>query len=152
MRLPSDSRSALRSFSPPVLFARRFFIPLSALLVAPWIALGATPRPVEVELPPSTQQSTEAPTTAISREVKDVFDRSAKAVVKIRGTDEHGEFAGTGFFIDPIGTLYTAYSVGGDADSLEIELDGKKYPLHVILTDVRSGIAILKAEVATAAL
>ena len=55
-------------------------------------------------------------TTSISREVKDVFDKSAKAVVKIRGTDEHGEFAGTGFFIDPAGTLYTAYSVGGDAD------------------------------------
>ena len=24
---------------------------------------------------------------------------------------QHGEFAGTGFFIDPAGTLYTAYSV-----------------------------------------
>ena len=32
----------------------------------------------------------EPSTTSISREVKDVFDKSAKAVVKVRGTDEHG--------------------------------------------------------------
>src|SRR5438045_5409202 len=91
-------------------------------------------------------------TSSISREVKDVFDKSAKAVVKIRGIDEHGEFAGTGFFIDPAGTLYTAYSVGGDADSLTVDFDGKKCPVRVMLTDVRSGIAILKADIATPAL
>ena len=94
----------------------------------------------------------EPSTTSISREVKDVFDKSAKAVVKVRGVDEHGEFAGTGFFIDPAGTLYTAFSVGGDAESLTVEFDGKKYPARVMLTDVRSGIAILKADIATPAL
>lgn len=94
----------------------------------------------------------EPSTTSISREVKDVFDKSARAVIKVRGTDEHGEFAGTGFFIDPAGTLYTAFSVGGDADSLSIDFDGKKYPARVMMTDVRSGIAILKADIATPAL
>src|SRR5256886_3350285 len=94
----------------------------------------------------------EPSTSSISREVKDVFDKSAKAVVKIRGTDEHGEFAGTGFFVDPAGTLYTAYSVGGDADSLTVDIAGKKCPVRVMLTDVRSGIAILKADIATPAL
>jgi len=94
----------------------------------------------------------EPSTTSISREVKDVFDKSAKAVVKVRGTDAHGEFAGTGFFIDPAGTLYTAYSVGGDADGLTVDFDGKKHPARVMLTDVRSGIAILKIDIATPAL
>ena len=94
----------------------------------------------------------EPSTTSISREVKDVFDKSSKAVVKVRGTDEHGEFAGTGFFIDPAGTLYTAFSVGGDADSLSVDFEGKKYSARVMLTDVRSGIAILKADIATPAL
>ncbi|PYJ08986.1 MAG: hypothetical protein DMF06_11430 [Verrucomicrobia bacterium] len=97
-------------------------------------------------------QAQESSTSSISREVKEVFDKSAKAVVKVRGTDEHGEFAGTGFFIDPAGTLYTAFSVGGDADSLSVEFDGKKYPARVVMTDVRSGIAILKADIATPAL
>src|SRR3979409_1808440 len=82
----------------------------------------------------------EPSTTSISREVKDVFDKSAKAVIKVRGTDEHGEFAGTGFFIDPAGTLYTAYSVGGDAENLTVDFNGKKHPARVMLTDVPSGI------------
>jgi S1-C subfamily serine protease len=91
----------------------------------------------------------EPSTTSISREVKDVFDKSAKAVVKVRGTDEHGEFAGTGFFIDPIGTLYTAYSVAGEADSLTVDFSGKKQPARVLLADLRSGIALLKVDIAT---
>ncbi|HEY2614198.1 MAG TPA: S1C family serine protease, partial [Chthoniobacterales bacterium] len=90
--------------------------------------------------------------TSISREVKDVFEKSAKAVVKIRGTDQHGDLSGTGFFIDPAGTLYTAYSVGGDTDNLTVEVEGKKYPARVMVSDLRSGIAILKADIATPAL
>src|SRR5438270_1979434 len=90
----------------------------------------------------------EQPTGAISREVKDVFSRCANAVVKIRGTDQHGEFAGTGFFADPTGTVYTAYSVGGEGDNFTVEVGGKKLPAHVVLADVRSGIALLKADLA----
>ena len=95
---------------------------------------------------PSTTSS------SISREVKDVFEKSAKAVVKIRGTDQHGDLAGTGFFIDPADTLYTAYSVGGDAENLTVEFDGKKHPVRLMIADVRSGMAILKADIATPAL
>ncbi len=91
-------------------------------------------------------------TSSISREVKDVFDRSAKAVVKIRGADRYGELSGTGFFIDPAGTLYTAYSVGGEAENLTVEIEGKKYPARVMMADLRSGIAILKTDTATPAL
>src|SRR4051812_41838615 len=90
----------------------------------------------------------ESPPIAISREVKDVFNRCGKGVVKIRGVDQHGEFAGTGFFADPTGTVYTAYSVGGEGESFTVEVDGKKLPAHVVLTDVRSGIALLKADLA----
>lgn len=93
------------------------------------------------------------PTTgSISREVKDIFDRSAKAVVKIRGVDQHGELAGTGFFVDPAGTLYTAYSVGGEAENFTVEFDGKKVPARLMLADLRSGIAILKADIGSPAL
>ncbi len=88
----------------------------------------------------------------ISREVKDVFDRSSKAVVKIRGVDQHGELVGTGFFVDPAGTLYTAYSVGGEADNFTVEFEGKKVPARLMLADLRSGIAILKADIGSPAL
>jgi len=135
MRPPSDFSLAPESFSRSLRGAvSRLPVVLAFFAVA---ALGRTDEPS---------------TTSISREVKDVFNKSAKAVVKVRGTDEHGEFAGTGFFIDPAGTLYTAFSVGGDAESLTVDFEGKKYPVRVILTDVRSGIAILKADIATPAL
>jgi serine protease Do len=82
----------------------------------------------------------------ISREVKEIFTRSAKAVVKIRGVDKHGKLAGTGFFIDPAGTIYTSYSVGADAEDFTVELDGKEIPARQVLADRRSGLAILKVD------
>ena len=66
--------------------------------------------------------------TAISHQVREIFERAAKAVVKIHGVDEHSEICGTGFFVDPTGTLYTAYTVGGEAGNFTVEFDGKKYP------------------------
>lgn len=99
----------------------------------------------------SAQQNPESP-SRISREVKDVFDRCAKAIVKIEANDQHGELSGTGFFIDPMGTLYTAYSVGGEAENITVEFKGRKYPARQLLSDLRSGIAMLKIDAASPAL
>src|SRR6266403_3632021 len=96
-------------------------------------------------------QTPESPST-ISREVKDVFERCSKAVVKIEATDPHGQLSGTGFFVDPTGTLYTAYSVGGEADNINVEFKGRKYPARQLLADHRSGIAMLKVDLASPAL
>src|SRR5437867_11592185 len=90
--------------------------------------------------------------TAISQHVKDIFARAAKAVVKIHGADEHSEICGTGFFIDPTGTLYTAYTVGGEAGNFTIEFGGKKYSARQLLADIRSGTAMLKVDETTPAL
>jgi serine protease Do len=90
--------------------------------------------------------------STISREVKDIFDRCKKAVVKIHGDDEHSELSGTGFFIDPTGTIYTAYSVGGEGNNFSVEFEGKKLPARQLVTDVRSGVAILKVDTASPAL
>jgi len=90
--------------------------------------------------------------TAVSHQVKDVFERAAKAVVKIHGIDEHSPICGTGFFIDPTGTLYTAYTVGGEAGNFTIEFGGKKYPARQLLADIRSGTAMLKIDAPTPAL
>lgn len=86
---------------------------------------------------------------AISREVKALFERCGKAVVKIHAVDEHSELSGTGFFIDPTGTIYTSYSVGGDADNFTVQFEGRKYHATQLMADVRSGIALLKVDAAT---
>src|SRR5438874_2337533 len=88
----------------------------------------------------------------ISHEVKEIFERAGKAVVKIHGLDQHSPICGTGFFIDPTGTLYTAYTVGGEAGNFTIEFGGKKYPARQLLADIRSGTAMLKIDAPTPAL
>src|SRR5437667_868815 len=88
----------------------------------------------------------------ISHEVKEIFERAGKAVVKIHGLDQHSPICGTGFFIDPTGTLYTAYTVGGEADNFTVEFAGKKYPARQLVADIRSGTAMLKIDAATPAL
>ena len=90
--------------------------------------------------------------TSISREVKDVFERASRAVVKIKAVDQHSEICGTGFFVDPTGTLYTSYTVGGEAENFTIEFEGKKYPAHQLIADVRSGMAMLKVDIVSPAL
>src|SRR6059036_1801111 len=94
----------------------------------------------------------EQPATTISRQVREVFERAAKAVVKIHGVDEHSEICGTGFFIDPTGTLYTAYTVGGEAGNFTVEFGGRRYPARQLLADIRSGTAMLKVDETTPAL
>ena len=89
---------------------------------------------------------------SLSQEVKSIFERHARAVVKIHAVDKHGHLSGTGFFIDPTGPLYTSYSVGGDAESFSVELEGKRYPAQQILADARSGLAMLKIDAATPSL
>src|SRR6516164_7685015 len=85
----------------------------------------------------------------ISQQVRELFERAAKAVVKIHGVDEHSEICGTGFFVDPTGTLYTAYTVGGEAGNFTVEFNGKRYPARQLVADIRSGTAILKVDETT---
>lgn len=99
-----------------------------------------------------TAQAQEQSASSISREVKDVFEKAAKAVVKVHAADEHSENVGTGFFADPTGTLYTSYSVGGEGENFTIDFGGKKYPARQTVADVRSGLAILKVDVTTPSL
>ena len=89
---------------------------------------------------------------AISHQVRELFEQAAKAVVKIHGVDEHSEICGTGFFVDPTGTLYTAYTVGGEAGNFTVEFGGRKYPARQLVADIRSGTAILKVDETTPAL
>src|SRR4051794_10589101 len=125
----------------------------SSLAIALAIFGGVALARADETTPPSAPvQAPESSTASISREVKEIFEKSGKAVVKIRGTDQHGDLSGTGFFIDPAGTIYTAYSVGGDTDNLTVEFEGKTYPAHLMMADLRSGIALLKADIATPAL
>jgi S1-C subfamily serine protease len=129
--------SRLSSFSAhrPVLLRERIAGLAGFVLI---VSLAATPL--------RAQEDTAG---AISREVKSLFEHCGRAVVKIHATDEHSELSGTGFFIDPTGTIYTSYSVGGEANNFTVQFGGKKYRANQLMADLRSGIALLKVEAAT---
>jgi serine protease Do len=83
---------------------------------------------------------------SIAREVHTVFDRCRSAVVRIEARDEHGALAGTGFFIDPDGTIYTSYTIGGDSDAIMVHFENRKVPAERVFSDPRTGVAVLKVE------
>jgi serine protease Do len=69
--------------------------------------------------------------------------------VRIEASDRHGQLSGTGFFIDPNGTLYTSYTVGGESQDIHVTLGHERFPATRLVSDLRSGIAILKIEAET---
>ncbi len=86
---------------------------------------------------------------SITKEVRSVFDRSKTAVVKIEAIDDHGKLAGTGFFIDPNGTIYTSYTIGGESHDIVVTRGDMKWTATRLVADPHSGIAILKVEAQT---
>ena len=85
---------------------------------------------------------------AIQEEVSSLFAKCRGAVVRVEGTDPLERRGGTGFFIDPSGTIYTSYTVVGRSWNLTVEYGDKKYPARCLLADSRSGVMILKIDAA----
>lgn len=104
-----------------------------------------TPSPATVSSPtPEVNLS-----RAVAGEVNKVFATCKRAVVRIRAVDRHGTHVGTGFFVDPHGTIFTDYSVGGESWDFSVEFGDKQFPAKSLLADARSGVAILKIEADT---
>jgi serine protease Do len=86
---------------------------------------------------------------AIQQQVQSVFEKCRGAVVRIEAVDRQGQLSGTGFFIGPNGTLYTSYTVGGESRDITVAFAGERYPAQRLVSDLRSGVAILKIEAET---
>lgn len=86
---------------------------------------------------------------AIADEVRTVFEKCRKAVVKIEASDRHGQLSGSGFFIDPNGTLYTSYTIGGESRDIVVSNEWMKFSARRLVADARSGVALLKADAET---
>ena len=81
---------------------------------------------------------------ALGREVREVMHKTGDAICRIEADDEHGHLRGTGFFIDADGTLLTSYSVGGASQDIVVTVGEQRYPATRLVTEGRSGIALLK--------
>ncbi len=115
------------------------------LRLAPSPTPGVVPA-VGSELDAPSSLTAKTAFQSISGEVEAIFAKCKGAVVRIEATDAYGPHAGTGFFIDPAGTIYTHYSVAGRSWNLLVEFAGKKYPATCLLADVRSGVTLLSIQ------
>jgi serine protease Do len=86
----------------------------------------------------------------LQKQVQQEMEKCREAVVRIESTDKHGKVAGTGFFVDPNGLLYTSFTVAGESSDIFVRWDSHKYPARRLAADHRSGIAILKVDAQTA--
>jgi S1-C subfamily serine protease len=86
---------------------------------------------------------------SIQQRVQGIYDKSGPAIARIEATYLNGRLAGSGFFIDPNGTLYTSYSVGGESHDIVVHFGGKQYPATRLISDLRSGVALLKIDAQT---
>ena len=87
---------------------------------------------------------------AIESAVAGVFQASAPAVVRVEADDELGKVAGTGFFADSTGLIYTLSSVVGDGLSISVTHGDRSRPARLLAKDPRSGIALIKVDEAGA--
>lgn len=96
--------------------------------------------------PSDSGQKSQIPLNAqIASSIQAVSNEKIHAVVRIRSFDAHGEVDGTGFFIDPTGTVCTLAEVVRDGKDFAILQDGMEYPATLQATDSRSGVAFLKS-------
>jgi serine protease Do len=100
--------------------------------------------------PPPEVLDNETMGDAIEATVAKVFHGSSHAVVRVESGDELGKVAGTGFFIDTTGHLYTLSSVVGDGLGITVTHAGRSMPARLLAKDPRSGIALLKVDEAGA--
>ena len=112
---------------------------IGAALVGPAGANPAGP-------PQSRKVDNGAISDAIEDTVAGIFESSSPAVVRVESEDELGKVAGTGFFVDASGTIYTLASVVGDGLSVHVVRGDERLPAKLLTKDPRSGIALIKIE------
>ncbi len=115
----------------------------AALVVAAQVGSAGTP-PVEPPQSPALDEASMA--DAIETTVGNIFRRHSPAVVRVESADELGKVAGTGFFIDADGLIYTLASVVGDGLDLTVTHEDRKLPARLLTKDARSGVALIKVD------
>lgn len=66
------------------------------------------------------------------------------AVVRVRCQDSHGEINGTGFYLDPTGTVCTLAEIVRDGSNITVQQGERELPATLLAIDARSGTALLK--------
>lgn len=114
-----------RSVSDPLLLSG-ILLPLTAALL-----IGAPPPDASL-------------TSRVASAVASVSREKSSAVVAVRCRDDRGEITGTGFHIDPTGTVCTLADFIREGAEISVTQGTKETPATLIATDPRSGVSFLK--------
>jgi S1-C subfamily serine protease len=87
--------------------------------------------------------------SAVASSLSSLCREKSQAVVRIHSQDSAGEIIGTGFLIDPSGTVCTLAEMIGNGEGLSVESGGTPLPATLLSIDARTGIAFLKTSVVT---
>lgn len=113
------------------IFSKSLFLALACLLSAM--------QPARAEDSPEKAPPLEARIDAI-------FQKCRPAVVRVRACDDLGVRFGSGFFIDPAGTVYTHTGIVAKAHEVRVIFNDRSLVATVIAADDRSGVAVLKTD------
>ena len=85
---------------------------------------------------------------ARSRTIRDVYARASPSVVFVRSQDGSGSSSGTGFVIDPNGTIVTNAHVVSGASRVQVRFDdnGSGIDAEVLGSDQSSDLAVLRVD------
>lgn len=75
-----------------------------------------------------------------------VYQSAVPAIVRVESEDELGKVAGTGFFIDADGTIFTLATLVGDGMGITVTHGESKMPARLLTKDDRTGLALIKVE------
>ncbi|MGC3991467.1 MAG: S1C family serine protease [Chthoniobacteraceae bacterium] len=140
--LPGSFRPVVRTIRRPAVLVRSFFF--TTLFSQVVLAQDASPTPSAA--PSVSPTATPSVADEFNREVCNIFKRSASAIVRVEARDTPFDLVGTGFFVDPDGTLVTSYSIAGKSDDIIVISGETKYPAHKLVADHRSGVVLLKVD------
>ena len=111
--------------------SNHFFLP--GLL----LALAAAPLPAAPSTDASLSSNVAASIRALSKD-------KPRSIVRVRCRDQSGEVNGTGFLLDPTGTICTLADLVIPGGEITVRRSGCDYPATVAAIDPRSGVAFLK--------
>lgn len=131
-------------------YLKRLLMPTLRLLLLTFSLTASSASSIIASIPSATGElkGTSTGTPSLSSRAASAISSASihrtGAVVRVRGSDASGELNGTGFFVDPTGTICTVGDLVKRSDSIVIVKGGKEYPCKILALDEGSGTAFLK--------
>lgn len=96
-------------------------------------------------VPAPAQQEKDSLQQKVITGIRRIMREKNTAVVRVRCFDDHGEINGSGFYIDPTGTVCTLGDMVRNAREITIVRNGQAREARIEALDPRSGVAFLKS-------